>query len=221
MPSSPKLSVFVATPSTNGNFPIQTLMSMLDTQEAAYKYGVQIEFGFVTCTLVHHARTLLANVFLDRKKDFDRLFFIDSDMSWTPVDFMKVLTKTEKHPIVVGVYPRRNEEGGYYVSFPPGTENDPPDEDGLTEIDATGLGFACISRDVMERLAADSPKLKYNHADEPMPSIFRMDDNNGVARGEDYAFWADVKAAGYKIMADATVKLGHVGTKVYEMKCSV
>ena len=182
------------------------------------KYGVKVEFGFVTCTLVHHARTLLANVFLDRKTEFDRIFFIDSDMKWSPVDFMKVLTKTRKHSIVVGIYPRRSDEGGYYVTFTPGTENDPPDDDGLTEIDATGLGFACISREVMECIAASSPKLKYNHATEPMPSIFRMDDDGTMARGEDYAFWADVKEAGYKIMADATVKLGHVGTKVYEMR---
>jgi hypothetical protein len=210
------LSVFIATPSTNGQFPIQTLSSYLDTQEACLRYGIKLDFGFATCSLVHHARTLLANTFLG-KPEFNRLFWIDSDMQWTSVDFMKVLHHTLKHDCVAGVYPRRIDPTAYHVRF-----TDPaadPDEDGLVEIDATGLGFACIKRNVMAHLARLAPKLKHG-SQEAAPSIFRCDDDGTEARGEDYAFWADVKEQGYKVFADCTLTLGHVGSKVYKCPAS-
>jgi hypothetical protein len=48
-----------------------------------------------------------------------------------------------------------------------------------------------------------------------IPSVFRIDSVDGGRRGEDMAFFADIRAAGYKVMLDPTVDLGHVGRKVY------
>src|SRR3990167_6573228 len=104
--SNDDLTVYVATPTASGLFPTQTLCSYLDTQEQCLKYGIRVDFGFVPCSLVHHARTKLANVFL-AKKEFSRLFWIDADIQWSPLDFMKVLTHTRKYDCVAGVYPRR------------------------------------------------------------------------------------------------------------------
>jgi hypothetical protein len=190
-----------------------TMMSMLDTQEACLSNGIKIEFGFVTGSAVHQARSLLANVFVQHKREFNRLFWIDADVKWRPLDFIKVLTGTLKHDVVCGVYPRRREPPGYFINFVGSTE---PDEDGLVEIEATGIGFTCITRRAMEHLSAIAPKLRHGTDMEPFPALFRMDDDCESVRTEDYAFFADCRENGYRVYADCTVNVGHIGTKVYE-----
>jgi len=204
------VSVLIATPTTR-DFPLQTVRSYLDTQEACFNYGLKADFAFFTGSLPHHARTLAANHFL--ASDHNLLFFTDSDIDWSPVDFMKVVLHMQKHDCIAGVYPRRQDPTGYFVKF---THDKPePNEEGLVEIDATGMGFCCIKRGVIEHLSALAPKLRFGTSLEAVPSIFRCDDDGTNARGEDFAFWADVRGAGYRIFADATISLGHIGQKVY------
>lgn len=210
----PPLSVMVAMPCLTDPS-LHTTMSLLDTQEECLKHGIKIDFAFVSGTLVHHARTLLGNTFLG-KPEFNRLFWVDSDIKWTPSDFLKVLAHTLKYDCVVGIYPSRGDPLRYYAKLVPDQE---PDEDGLVRIEGTGLGFACVTRTVMERLAEKAPLRRYLNSD-PVPRLFRCDDDGEEERGEDYAFWADVKALGYEIYADATITLGHVGSKVYRSSLS-
>jgi hypothetical protein len=215
MPTSlDELAVFVAMPCLTDPS-LHTTMSLLDTQEACAKYGIKVDFGFVTGSLVHHARSLLSNVFMGRT-EFNRLFWIDSDVKWAPVDFIKLLGHSLKHDVVLGVYPRRREPTGYFIQFV--DEKQEPDADGLVEIVHTGMGFSCIRRGVIEHLSGLAPKLKHSHDGEPFPALFRQDDDGIGVRGEDYAFWADVRGAGYKIYADATITIGHVGTKIYQCR---
>jgi hypothetical protein len=217
MPLSPLegLKVFVAMPCLEAP-KLHTTMSMLDTQEKCHEFGIAVEFAFVTGSLVHHARSLLANVFLSR--DDDLFFSIDSDMKWTPADFVKLLVNARKYDITLGVYPRRRPEGGIFIQFV--DDDAPPNEDGLVEIVHTGMGFSCIRRHVIKHLAGLSPKLKHAHDGEPFPALFRMDDDGTAVRGEDYAFWADCREAGYKIYADTAINIGHVGTMVFQCSSS-
>lgn len=205
----------VAVPSTRGDFHVSTVNSLLQTQDACHQYGVELEVSFMTGSLVHHARSALAHLFL--KGDWSRIFWIDSDIVWEPVAFFKLLVHSLKHDCVVGIYPRRNEGApGHYMRF--AEEGDATlDDDGLVQITGCGLGFACVRRGVIEHLSKLAPKLKHGNP-EPIPYLFRQDDDGEEARGEDYAFWADVIEAGYKIYADPSVTLGHFGNKVY--RCS-
>ena len=212
MPLTDGLSVYVATPCIK-DIPVQTVCAYLDTQETCLKYGIEIDIGFITGSLVHHARTLAANIFLKGKHQ--RLFWIDADIVWTPEDFLRLLIHSRTRECVVGIYPRRADPPAYYVRFMPDSE---PNDEGLVSISGTGLGFACIQRKVIEQLAEKAPKLQYAGTSVPVPSIFRQDDADGEARGEDYAFWADVRALGYEIWADTMVNLGHIGNKVYRMR---
>lgn len=203
------LKVYIATP-CNRDIPVPTVVSYLETQEFCLQHGVRVNIGFMPCSLVHHGRALAAKLFLEG--DCDLLFFVDSDMAWEPEEFLRLLTHARKYDCVVGIYPRRQDPPGYFVRFVPEAE---PNEDGLIEIEATGLGFACIKRAVIQHLAALAPKLRYSGNPAPSPAIFRCDDDGTSARGEDYAFWADVREAGYKIYADTQTNIGHVGQKVY------
>lgn len=208
------MKVWVAIPSTRGDFHAATVRALLETQEACAKYGIEVEFSIALGSLVHHARTLLANKFL--ASDYSRIFWIDSDIVWDPVDFITILAHSIRHECVVGIYPRRCDEGGHFMKF---VEPDAdPNDEGLVQILGCGLGFACVRREVMKHVAATSPALIHGPGTKAVPAVFRQDDDGTEVRGEDYAFWADVTAAGYKIWADPKVTLGHIGNKVY--RCS-
>src|SRR5512143_56493 len=142
------LKVYVAIPNM-GTLPVATVRSLTNTLQACHGYDFSIEVAFFTGSLVHHARTIAANAFL--ASDCTRLVWIDSDIVWSPVDFILLLAHSLKHACEVGVYPRRQDPPGYFVRF---RKDDPsPDEDGLIPIDGTGLGFACVSRELMEQVA--------------------------------------------------------------------
>jgi hypothetical protein len=46
-------------------------------------------------------------------------------------------------------------------------------------------------------------------------SVFRIDAVNGRRRGEDIAFFSDIRALGHKVWLDTTIDLGHIGSKTY------
>lgn len=216
MPSALEgVKVWVATPSTRGDFHVATLRSYLDTQAACQQYGLRVEFSFSTGSAVHHARTLLANKFLE--SDYNRIFWIDSDIVWEPVDFMRVVAHTLKRECVAGVYPRRNDSGGHFMRF--ASENAEPDADGLVEILGCGLGFACVRREVMQRVI-DAAPLRVIAGSPRVPDVFRFDSEKGESRTEDYAFWSDVMKAGFRIYADPSITVGHLGDKVYQCSWS-
>lgn len=201
-----------------GSFPLNTLISFLDTQEVARDHGINIDFGFVASSLVHHARVLLSHVFLTKKIEFGRIFWIDSDVTWKPAEFIQLLLWSLKYDCVCGIYPRRSDPPGYFIRYADG--NKEPNDDGLVEIAGCGMGFSVVTRDVMQTLADKSPKLLFPGHSEPMPNVFRCDDDGKEVRGEDYVFWDDVRKAGFKVYADTGVSPGHIGNKIYQCRVS-
>jgi hypothetical protein len=205
----PDISVLVCTP-THRDFHVQTLRSYLETQEACRGLGISIEFNFFVSSLVHHSRSLAAHTFM--RSRHNRLFWIDSDIVWRAADFVRLLEHSLKVDCVCAAYPVKREAPAFYVRF---TESKELDEDGLISIRGTGLGFCCVARGVIETLTEKAPKLRFTGKPEPMASIFRCDEENGEARGEDMAFFADCLAAGFRVKADPTIQLTHLGVKEY------
>ncbi len=205
-----ELSLFIATP-CRGEIPLQTVRSYLQTQEECVKRGVKFDFGFSHGGMVHHGRNVLAEKFL--QTDASLLFWIDSDVVWEPTDFFRLILHSKKYDCVVGIYPGRKEPLHYFIKFPDPPEQ--PNDDGLVPILGTGLGFACVNRRVMEALAESAKTLTY--CGHKRKSIFRWDELDGEERGEDYAFWSDVHAHGFKVWADTQASIGHVGYKVFRM----
>ena len=77
----------------------------------------------------------------------------------------------------------------------------------------------------MEELTAKASKILLS--DETVcAKIFRTDEiatetakrlgADAEERGEDAIFFSDVRALGYKVWIDPSIKLGHVGPKIYE-----
>lgn len=208
------VSVMLAMP-THRDLPPETVQSLLATQMACMQHGIDFggEFGKGS-SLVHHARSKVAWHFL--QTDYQYLFWVDSDQAWEPASFIRVLGLATLKDVVAATYPGRHEGAGFFLT--PLAEQAEADEHGCIPVKELGLGFACVKRKVVEELAERAPLAIFKdiNGGEPIPHIFHMGvDEDGFAVGEDVGFWRDIRALGYSVNVDPTIRLGHIGPKVY------
>jgi hypothetical protein len=198
---------------THRDLPVETVRSLLQTQALLLTRGMPMALQTQSGgSIVHHARTHCAYNFL--KSECTHLFFVDSDMEWDAEDFFRFVALGCVMECVCATYTRKKDEPEFFVDTQGKALTN--NEYGCIPVQGAGLGFTIIQRKVMEQIGAKQPVLKYAGIDEPIPRYFRCDEIDGEARGEDHAFFADVRELGYKVYLDPTVTLGHVGSKVYK-----
>lgn len=206
------VSVMLAMP-THRDIPAGTVASLLATQDLMRVKGIPYETQLqVGNSLVTHARSKIAHTFL--KSDKSLLFWVDSDIEWEAKDFLRLCALATKMDIVGGAYPAKKDPIVFFLDPSSGGEIE-SNEYGCLKIGGWGMGFTVVNRRVIEAVAGKSPKLKFNGSDEPIASMFRCDEIDGYARGEDMAFFADVKDLGFEAFLDPSVTLGHIGSKTY------
>lgn len=206
------VSVMLAMP-TNRDIPTGTVVSLMETLDLFRSRNIPFEVQLqVGNSLVTHARSKAADAFL--KSDKSLLFWVDSDMEWKASDFLRLCALATKMDVVGGTYLAKREPEVFFLDHT-AHEDVEANEYGCLKLGGWGMGFTVVNRRVMEALAAKSPKLKFNGSDEPIAHIFRCDEINGYARGEDMAFFADVRDLGFGVFLDPSVTLGHIGQKTY------
>ncbi len=212
------ISVLLAMP-THRDIPPQTVVSLLGTQALLMQRGIrstmEIQYGG---SLPHHARTKLAWHFL--QGEWSHLFWVDSDIVWKAEDFLRLLVLGTKLECVTGLYPCRSDPPKFFLGI---NETDvyTANEYGCIPVGGLGLGFTCVQRKVIQELAAKADLTEFPDVDEgPIPYIFECGKKDGKARGEDIAFFQDIKALGYKVWMDPTINLGHMGSKEYRASIS-
>jgi len=206
------ISVLIAMPVFH-DIPPETARSLLETQAVCHQRGIVVDIEMNVGSTVFHSRSKAAHRFL--KSPCNRLFMIDSDMVWKGEDFLKFVALSAKMDCVCATYTARRDPPTFFVSVDLG-EGLQANEYGCIPIDGAGLGFTIVSREVVQKLADQAPKITFDALPgERVPKIFRFDEPNGEARGEDIAFFADVRALGYPVMLDPSITLGHVGSKKF------
>lgn len=207
------LSVTLAMP-VQHSIPWQTVQCLTETVIELKDRGIPFDVGMVTgCSIVEMARNKAAHQFLAGKTN--RLFWVDSDIVWTAKDFIRLLALSTKMSVVCAAYPAKSEPISFLMNRNGTPERVESNEWGCLPIGGLGLGFCCVNRDVMADLAQRAPKVTFHQDPEPQPRIFRSDILNGGFRGEDIAFFDDLREAGVQCWLDPRVELGHVGSKVY------
>lgn len=210
------LRTFIAMP-THRDIPGETVLALMATQKAMLERGMPLEVEMhVGSSLVHHARTLAAWRFL--KTNSNRLFWIDSDIVWSPDAFLRLLALSTKMEIVVGMYPTKKDPPTFQFNPHEIMQANPL---GCFPIKGAGMGFCIVQRHVIEELSARAPMAMFPdiNDDKPIPHVFRCDINaDGYSRGEDMAFFDDARDLGYTVNMDPTIQLGHVGAKTYSGK---
>lgn len=205
------VSVMIGIPCADGKLPWQVVQSLLDTsldlRDRGVKFDVQVTVG---CSIVQHARSHVCNAFLN--SSMSRLFMIDADIRWKTEDFVRMLALSTRMPVVCAAYPMKRDGAVFAMRDP---EPMKANEYGCLPINGLGLGFTVVTREVIERLAERSEKVIFGEDPQPKPYLFRCDVSGGYARGEDMAFFEDVREMGFPVHLDPHVSLGHIGTKEY------
>lgn len=189
----------------------QTVRSLLETQQMCMGRGIVVDIE-LKCgsSLVHVARSQIAQAFLQSERN--RLFWVDSDISWKAEDFFKLIVLSTVMDCVGAIYPAKLDPIKFFLSPDP-FKPLVIDEWGCLPIGGMGLGFTIVTRKVIEHLALTVPIVMDKGS--PRPRLFRCDVIDGEDGGEDIAFFEDIRALGYQVNLEPSIELGHVGAKEY------
>jgi hypothetical protein len=206
------LNIMVGMPAGR-DLPVLTVKSMIGTFKLAREHRLPVQLGLISgCAVVQWARDEVLDLFL--QSDATRLFWIDSDMVWEPEQFMRLAALSQYRDVICASYPAKKDQPTFYVNYD--TEAGlTRGEYGLVEIKGIGLGFTIMSRKVVEELVAKAPKVFDAVTQRHLASVFRVDCTEGNRRGEDMAFFADIRELGHKVWLDVDTNLGHVGSKTF------
>lgn len=199
------MRVMIGTPSYDGRLQAQYVDALITTRDLCNKTGIEVHAVFLcNDALIQKARNDLFKMAYDSKVDF--LFFIDSDISWNPTDFIKVLLREED--FVLCAYPYKAENSGFVLN----ALDKVPDVD-ILEVAGGGTGFMRISRNVIKQMYENSPE--YVCKGVPNREVFSAGVVDGEFKSEDILFCDKWCNLGGKIFCDTTVNLVHHGSKSY------
>ena len=218
----------------------QVNKSLLATFRECAAASIHVELKMIAgSAVITKARSDVVNEFL--QSDCNRLFWIDSDIEWTPLDFGRLLALTTDAGLhVVGAtYPSKSDPMQYFVKIEaletPESELR-SNEHGCMPVDGFGLGFTCITREAVEAVANKKPWIYDEVGGFFCRDVFRVDHyitqriggpempgcpeelygkRLPAFRGEDMAFFHDLKEAGYQPWLYPFINLGHIGQKTY------
>lgn len=209
MPAAPP-TIFIATPCLDGNVSAHYTASLVRTMTAIQQRGwrsprIDFEIGN---SLIADARNKLVARFL--ASDSSDLVFIDSDLSWSPDDLLRLVAFDT--PLVAGVYQRKSRtKVDFAVKFGPAISMD---AQGLVAVERVGTGFMRLRRDCLDRMVAAHPALRLD-----APHLFALFDTSiadGVFIGEDFTFCDRWRALGGQVLVDPGMNFGHHGAAVYD-----
>lgn len=205
------LSVMIGMPTHRDLHP-KTVLALVETVLRCHKLQVPCRLEMVISGVVMNGRDDVLDAFL--KSDANRLFWIDSDMTWTPDQFVRLLALSKLVAIVGAAYPAKLDQPTFFVKFDEQNGMD-KNEYGLLAVEGVGLGFTVLQREPLEKLAANAEDVLDEISGRTVKSVFRWDRFEGKRRGEDMAFFSDLRALGYSVFLDPMIDLGHIGTKEY------
>lgn len=149
---------------------------------------------------------------------FEETLWIDSDVVFHPDDVETL--RRRNLPIVCGVYPQKGKPS-LACHIMPGTPPTVFGRDGqVIEILYAGTGFLLIRREVYLSIQRELTLPTANERfGRPLVPFFlplvRPHDEGAWYLGEDYSFCHRARDCGFKIHADTTIRLWHIGTYRY------
>jgi hypothetical protein len=131
---------------------------------------------------------------------YDKIFLIDSDISWTTDQFLKLYYSDKD--IISGIYMTAIGEATVYPKDPDYFQNNGISENNeIIEAKGFGLGFVCVKSGVFESLERPWFQFLYSDKQSPNPKNFMI--------GEDISWCMRVSQLGYSLYSDLSVKVKH------------
>jgi hypothetical protein len=209
--SKPHVNVLIATPGRM--MEAEYVKSLVATMEYLNKEGISYLYLNEYSSQVNAAReaTAMGSRFLYAfetsplrgEVTYDKMIWIDSDISWSPEDFMKLYNS--RFDIVSGLY--FNEEGVPLFTF---KEDDIYfDHKKLKykeypfEVFGVGFGFVAMKSGVFESIPRPWFETEFQ----------RITNDEGkemfIPWGEDYSWCIKAQNQGYKVYLDPSIRVGH------------
>lgn len=202
-----KLRVMVGTPSYDGKLLANYVDSLMKSKDLASTYGIEVLPIFICGdALVQRARNDIFK--LAYESGVDKLFFIDSDMSWEPISFVRMVT--QDLDVIVAPCRKKMDEEQYNISSP----SIPSNEYGFYQIQAGGTGLMVIDKKVIESVYENSDEYSERHVNNRM--VFDIGIVDGQLVSEDIMFCKKVNDLGFNIFVDMCTNVGHHGNKEYK-----
>ena len=210
---TPHINVIIATP--GHSLMASYVYSLLDTTNELNRQGISWTWVNRYASHVGDAREVTiggpdpqdANNRLPLKGaiTYDKIIWIDSDIAWTPEQFMKLYNSDKD--IISGAYLLSN---GSVVAYPEMLK--PPyhfeqfkNKLELEKVAAVGFGFVAVKQGIFESLSR--PWFQQAYVKQPLgPNGEEID---FPLLGEDYSWCQRVRDLGYDIWLDPTVKVTH------------
>src|SRR3989304_6070906 len=199
--------------------------SMLRLQSACSQRGIALENGVVKGdALISRSRSLAASAFL--RSTADVLLTIDSDVWFLPDDAIALCQKAIEYNLIGALYMTRALATQPAMMLPSKqvifAANSPP-----VEVPFISTGFMAVHRRGFEDLAPTLPHchqtFKHNGTDTSfwpfyMPFCIEWPEDGYLYLSEDWALCQRAKDAGYKVHLDPSIRLGHMGTKMFTLE---
>lgn len=203
------MKIFVAIPVYDGKLHVQLVRSLLNEQVLAVANGDDFTVNFLSSNAgIAQGRNQLATEFLD--SGFDRLVFLDSDVTWEPGD----LVRLAHQPVdfVGGCYRLKREKESYPIAWLPDPEGKGlwANEQGLLQVEGLPTGFLALSRHVFQSMLDRHPERELTiQCGQKAFCFFQMPLVDGHLYGEDFYFCREWLEGGGKIYLDPMLKLTH------------
>jgi len=145
--------------------------------------------------------------------DYDVWLTIDSDIVFTPEQVVELIEDTKKYPVVSGLYRMQDMKHlacvkewdvDYFKkngSFEFMKADELEKEDKYISVAYNGMGFFACRKEVLE-------KMQYPYFSYPLIEIDGMKD----MCSEDVAFCKNLKDAGFEVIVNTTLRVGHEKT---------
>ena len=202
------------------------IVSLTATIRLLEQYNIQWTFHELSGdSYVHRARNNMCDRFLEDPENTD-LFFIDSDMAWTPDAFVNMCLLPDA--VVGGSYPVKNGWDNW-TSIPKFEVVEGEhrlrgrtlaDGSALIEAEVLAGGFLRIKREVLEKFREHFPDLWYrepstrpNEPERKYTQFFAAKDEEHQFVGEDHWFSKRLKEMGTSMFIYPNVMIEHFGVK--------
>lgn len=218
--------LMIALPVYDGRINVMAAFEIINLCSLAARFGFEIELAHISfCSILPKARNVLAHRFL--KSDCTDLLFLDSDVTFTHDDIVRLMAVATNKDIVAGIYPRKKADKNLIANVIYDEKGDLIfDENGLFEAACVPTGFMLIRRHVLEKLRDLHPEWAYSDEEGEENgnraihyAFFDFSLQNGLYYGEDYTFCMRARDAGMKVHIDPGLVIGHYGN--IELKNSV
>ncbi len=210
-------SVIIMTPARH--FTVSYVKSLIDTLSWCFQNDIICKLVTLDGSHVAQLRQAMTHGLKEADESFDYAFWIDSDVSWNVKDFETLLSSP--YDITCGLY-LITEDGGISVHKTAESVNK---HSGVLmkhselnkyrryfEVGCSGFGFICLKNNVIDSMHPD-----WFMSRTAINTYKNGDTEEIMISGEDIAWCYCARDAGYKVMCDATVLVGHEKSSVWKI----